>query len=465
MDALTKVYSMLGGLIDYFSFYVVVIIIFAILAYKFSCHALNNSDDEFVKCWSNKLHSGYGNLLFLMVSISWASAVSVFGSDIKDQIFDVDSKLSWETLFFFLTVYFAIVVGIYHYIGQQRKERESQARPPMKAIQISSSDIVDVNQALHTCILDWQAILSKSKIKVDELEVFEKSLRSAKKQCLSSLLNIAYIWDEKNNDNVIYRANVFNIAPSVGVLKEFEKSDIVGPKPQNGGYSFNINSVNESPFFLFNDNWRSKLEKSNYILVNEQELSVSLPENSDSQTGPPICMPYSEPSSQEFIEPKQPNLHGAPLARELKRPVYIPDLKAQVTSTISDLEMSPTHREHVNERFKKGLYSYYEKDSTRSILSIPIYKYHIGKPFSVVGAIDKPSKDERNIVCIINIYANKSHIFNNDGMANSYCDVVKPITHVISMLVSIRLTLIELQEISSKINYNKEKDSKLKEDV
>ncbi|GLW37150.1 hypothetical protein Pcaca04_10860 [Pectobacterium carotovorum subsp. carotovorum] len=435
-----------------FSSYFNAMIFLAFLTFIIGRHALKNPESDFVRKWSNKLRSGHGNMLFLMISISWASAVSVFGSDIKSQIFGVQS-LSWETLSFFSTIYATIIVGIYHYIGQQRKERENQARPPLKSIQLSATDIVDINGSLHTCILDWQAILSKNTL-YNECETFEKSLRSAKKMCLHSLLSIAESWDEKNNDNVIYRANVFNLAPSSGVMKEFERNDIVGPKPQNGGYSFNIRSVNDSPFFLFNDNWRSKLEKSDFILVNEQDLSVSLPETTELQAGTPICMPYSEPTSPTDSEQKQPNIHGAPLARELKRPVYIPDLKSQVTSTISDLEISPRHREHINDRFKNGLYKYYESDSTRSILSIPIYKFDIGQPFSSLGTIDKPERDDKNIVCVVNLYANKSHIFNNEDMANAYCDLVKPITHVFSILVSIRLSLIELQDMLAKPDYN-----------
>jgi hypothetical protein len=454
--------EMLSYIYDAFSLYVIVIVVLALITYKICQHALNNSENPFVIKLSSKLHSSYGNVIFIMVSILWASSVSVFGSDIKEQVFNTSVLVSWETLSFFITVYCSINIGMYHYIGQQRKNREEQSRPPISAVKLAATDIVELTQILKTCVLDWQLILDKLVAPVEEqlenLDSLDSSLRSAKRSCLSSLLKVASNWDERDNERVVYRANFFNLAPARSVLEAFEKSDIVGPKPNNGGYAFDIKSVVNSPFFLFNDNWRSRLEKSDYILVNEQELSVSLPKEAKSKKGLPICMPYSDSDSDSEMdgEAKQPNLHGAPLSRQLKRPVYIPELKNQVRSTFDDLSESPKHRNYVNGKFKQDLYQYYEQDSTKSILSIPIYKYHIGSPFSATGKIDKPIKDD-TIVCIANIYTNRSDMFNNDDMADSYCEIVKPILYILSILVSMRLNLIELQDMLESIDYDKSK--------
>jgi hypothetical protein len=453
--------EMLSTIYNAFSLYVISIVVLALVTYKICHYALHNPESAFIIKLSTRLHSSYGNVIFIMVSILWASSVSVFGSDIKEQVFNAEILVSWETLSFFVTVYCSISIGMYHYIGQQRKQREEQSRPPINAVKLAATDIVELTQILKTCVLDWQVILDKPinsvKEELEKLELLDSSLRSAKRSCLSSLLNVASNWDERDNEKVIYRANFFNLAPARGVLEEFEKSDIVGPKPNNGGYAFNIKSVVNSPFFLFNDNWRSRLEKSDYILVNEQELSVSLPKEAESKNGLPICMPYSESDSVMDVEAKQPNLHGAPLSRQLKRPVYIPELKRQVKLTVEDLKESPKHRNYVNGKFTQDLYQYYEQDSTKSILSIPIYKYHIGLPFSVKGKIDKPVKDEDIIVCIANIYTNRSDMFNNDDMADSYCEIVKPIMYILSILVSMRINLIELQDMLASVSYDKTK--------
>ncbi|MEN3758231.1 hypothetical protein ABDZ57_15565 [Aeromonas veronii] len=430
------------------SYYICGILLVAFITIFICRHAHCKSDSDLVRKWSAKSHSGYGNLIFVMVGILWASAVSVFGSDIKSQIFTTSQSVSWETFFFFLTVYIAMIVGVYHYIGQQRKEKENQSRPPIKAIQLASKDIVDLNKALHVCMLDWAHINSTtSEITDQTIDDLDESLRSAKQLCLSSLLNVAMGWDEKNNDNVTYRANFFNLAPSEFVLQEFSKKDVIGPMPKTGGYAFNISSINQSPFFLFNDNWRARLEKCDFILVNEQELSVSLPVREKENTGCPICMPYSNIHENSTQEVKQPNIHGAPMAREVKRPVYIEDLKAQVGVTIKQLEMSPKYKDHVNERFKRDLNRYYENDSTGSVLSIPIFKFHFGSPYSSQGSIDDPIKDHDLVVCVVNIYVNKRFMFGNDDMANSYCDIMKPVIHVLAMLVSMRVSLIELKEM------------------
>lgn len=445
---------------DSFSLYVFVMVVLAVITFLICRFALKNADNEFVKKWSNNLQSGYGNILFIMVGILWASAVSVFGSDIKSQVFDSKTEVSWETFCFIVTVLCSVNVGIYHYIGQQRKHREEQSRPPIKAVKLASVDIVELTQILKTCVLDWQAILNaplttSAKEQVEKLDKLETSLRSAKRSCLKSLLNVASNWYDSDNENITYRANFFNLAPAKGVLEEFEKSDIsdvIGPKPK---YAFNIEAVLASPFFLFNDNWRSRLEKSDYILVNEQDLSVSLPNDAPTRASVPICMPYSNQEPDSSNGPKQPNLHGAPLSRQLKRPVYIPDLKRQVDKTIDELKNSPAHRDYIKDKFVHELYSYYEQDSTKSILSIPIYKYYIGGPFSLEGKIDKPVKDKDIIVCIANVYTDRINMFNNDEMIESYCDIVKPITYILSVLVSMRVNLIELQEILTKVSYDK----------
>ncbi|MFQ1692596.1 hypothetical protein ACK38U_08805 [Aeromonas veronii] len=451
--------NLLIKMCDSFSLYVFVMVVLAVMTFLICRFALRNTDDEFVKKWSGNLQSGYGNILFIMVGILWASAVSVFGSDIKSQVFEANKEISWETFCFIITVLCSVNVGIYHYIGQQRKHREEQSRPPIKAVKLASVDIVELTQILKTCVLDWQAILNapittSAKEQVEKLDKLETSLRSAKRSCLKSLLNVASNWYDSDNENITYRANFFNLAPAKGVLDEFEKSDIsdvIGPKPK---YAFNIEAVLASPFFLFNDNWRSRLEKSDYILVNEQDLSVSLPSDAPTRASVPICMPYSNQDPDSSNGPKQPNLHGAPLSRQLKRPVYIPDLKRQVDKTIDDLKNSPAHRDYIKDKFVHELYSYYEQDSTKSILSIPVYKYYIGGPFSLEGRIDKPVKDNDIIVCIANIYTDRINMFNNDEMIESYCDIVKPITYILSVLVSMRVNLIELHEILTKVSYD-----------
>ena len=254
-----------------------------------------------------------------------------------------------------------------------------------------------------------------------------------------------------------------NIASSHSIVKAFEKSDLVGPSNEHGGYGFNINAVNKSPFFLFNDNWRSKLERTDYIMVNEQTLSVSIPESSDKDSHSPICMPFSIDS--DLIQPvKQPNLHGAPMARKKKRTVYLPELLKQVTDKINELEHSPLHKDYVNEKFKQELLSYYENDSAGSVISIPIYRYKIGSPFSDEGSTDNPIKDLERITCILNVYATKNYMFANDDMANAYSDLTKPICYVFSILVSLRLALVELQALLAQSNYAEKDKVKNKEE-
>ncbi|HHC7385899.1 TPA: hypothetical protein ACN30P_004879 [Vibrio parahaemolyticus] len=452
--------------------YIISMFFFMLVTFLICYYALNNFDNKLVRLYSKKLHSGYGNVLFVMVSILWASSVSVFGTDIKAQVFYTKVPVSWETFSFFITVCLSVIIGIYHYIGQQIQDREKQSRPPVKAIQLASKDIIDLNKMLQTSILDWQSIIGsfnnipKNKNldfdkDIKKLEIFGSSIINIKKLCLESLLNVASHWDDREDEKVVYRSNLFNLLQSDKVFREIERSINAGPNPQEPGSNFNIDSINESPFFLFNDNWRSRLEKSDSILVSEQDLSVSYPKEASFKKGLPICMPFSKKDKCSG-SPNQPNLHGAPLSVKLKRPVYISDLKKQVEDTIFDLKKSISHKDYINEKFVNDLNEYYENDSTKSILSIPIYKYYIGSPFSLEHnidkpehSIDKPERDNEKIVCIVNVYTNKSNMFNNDDMADSYSEVVKPIIYILSLLISMRVNLVVLQDFYSKLNYTK----------
>jgi hypothetical protein len=183
-------------------------------------------------------------------------------------------------------------------------------------------------------------------------------------------------------------------------------------------------------------------------LINEQHLSVSIPSLIE-QVHSPICMPYSESESENNHDMiKQPNLHGAPMARKSKRTVYLPELLSQVDKTIENLKTSPKHREFVNGNFITKLKSYYENDSAGSILSIPIYKFMMED----IQAKDWPQQDGDKIACILNIYANKNNLFANEEMANAFSDLTRPICYVFSVLVSLRLATAELRSKLPKSN-------------
>ncbi len=430
---------------------VVVLTVLTIL----SCILIHKSvDKSWIIYLSKKLHTRYGNIIFLMAGILWASSVSVFGSDIKKQIFESDS-FSWESSTFFITVMIAVITGALHYVGQQHKERASQARPPLNAIRVTSKKVSEVNNILTACLFDWVTVDSKFKnnsITEEEISSFLKTLSSAQKYCLKSLLYIAHAWDE-NNENVIFNSNVFKVADSRKLIDIIQcgQSD-VGPIHSS---TFSVKAIEESPFFLFSDNWLSKLERADYLLIGEQTLSVSLralygaePECQDlsMQNTPPICMPFSETTGGQCV--KQPNLHGAPTARDIKRPVYISDIRSQLTATFAELKSSPLYKSHYSDRFESELRRYYEADPTKSILSIPIYMYDVNKILARETHLEDLVAD-RPVVCITNVYSNKINMFAHDDMANSFCDLVKPISYVMSLLVSLTLKCVELQANSA----------------
>ncbi|EGU0168822.1 hypothetical protein JFQ74_004753 [Vibrio parahaemolyticus] len=411
---------------------------------------LHNPREPEVVTWSDKVHSGYGNLLFAMLSILWASTVSVLGTDLKNQWIE-STPVGWESIFFAFSVCLAIVVGFLHYIGQQKKELEQESKPPILSVQCASSHVIVLSNELHSCQLDWAQILRNAgTIRKRELDAFESNLYAAKKACLKAMLDVVQNWSDSNDENVTYKSNLFNLASASDVLHTFEQNQSA---EHNGTYSFTIDAINKSPFFLFNDNWRAKLERCDYIMVNEQSLSVSIPLCRNEPRHHPICMPYSEEIPQSPVT-KQPNLHGAPIARKKKRVVYLPEVLKNVEDKIKSLETSPTYKHFVNERFKQDLVKYYEFDTAGSIISIPIHKYKMGAPFTDGGSLDNPVKDSEKITCILNIYANKNYILENNNMADAYYDLTKPICYMLSVLVSLRTMLVEFQSaVPLKLDY------------
>ncbi|MFN3709488.1 MAG: hypothetical protein ACK4GU_04405 [Alishewanella aestuarii] len=439
------------SVMTYVNYHVLVTLIFAAVTVWLCIKIHKNSNQKLLLSLSKKLHTGYGNIIFVMAGILWASSVSVFGSDIKKQIFETD-EISWETLTFFVTVMMTLIIGVLHYAGQQHKDRLSQSRPPLKAIQATSKHVIELKKILSECLFDWVTIDSKvnnNTLQKDELSSLLRTLSSAQKFCLQSLLYVAHSWDE-NNEKVTYNSNLFKIADSHKLLEAFEKGNLdVGPMHSS---TFSIQAIEASPFFLFSDNWQAKLQRTDFLLVGEQSLSVSLsshqgkePECKElpKQSTPPICMPFSE--ATEYSTVKQPNLHGAPTARKMKRPVYISDVQLQITNTLEDLKNSPIYKAHFSNRFEEDLRRYYEADNTKSILSIPIHMYDIEHILSR-EQLSNSSDTERPVVCITNVYSNKVNMFVHDDMASSYCDLVKPICYVMSLLVSLTLKCVQLQE-------------------
>lgn len=417
-----------------------------------------NIDTQLTIKLSNLVHSSYGNLLFAMASIIWASSVSVFGSDLKEQWFE-NKVINWETLIFIFSVCIAMILGFLHYIGQQRKEHEKQSRPPLHLVKIASDKIMYLTRMYTDISLDWESIINDlENATKDEIQTFELKLIDAKKEFLKSMIHIAKHWNEAYDDSVIFKANLFNLIDSRYLIEKLESNSIDTQQKNNTHINFSIEALNNSPFFLFNDNWKSKLERSDYIIINEQMLSVSEPSIKNEKAHHPICMPYSDEYKEGHNIIKQPNLHGAPTAKQKNRLVYIPSLKQSINSNIEILERSSIYKKFINNDFKQNLLAYYENDSAGSLMSIPIHKYNLGSPFSSNGdgSVEIPQIDEEKIICIMNIYANKEYIFANHDVATAFVDITKPIWYMFSILVSLRISVIELNALLSQMVYTED---------
>lgn len=295
----------------------------------FSCYFIvKESRNKVIVQLARKAHTGYGNIIFTLLSIAWASSVSVLGNDLKNQWFGSDS-LGWESIFFFVSVGCAVLVGVLHYVGQKAIEKEKESRAPREVVRVAATRVSDLSAMLHSCqVAMYDFVRGFPEVPLTDLTDCEDNIIQAKENCLTAMLDIVKCWDDSNDDSIYYKANLFNLIKSSAALEVF---NIQENFQHDTSYSFNIKAVEKSPFFLFNDNWRAKLEKCDYILVNEQSLSKTLSSASEDSHASyeehfPICMPYSE---KQKVEDSvfQPNLEGAPLAIKLKRVMYLPQVK------------------------------------------------------------------------------------------------------------------------------------------
>ncbi|ELI1598876.1 hypothetical protein [Vibrio sp. Y58_MX_L22] len=421
------------------------LIVLTVFAIYLICTYKNS---KIVVALGNAVSSGYGHVALVILSICWATAVSVASNTLKEQWFE-SSPLGWQTTLVVLSMSLVVIGGLLHLFSQQRKEKERLASPPIIAAQTASTHINSLMVELHLCLADWEQLniqLSENSQNIDEfIDIFESNLKKAKTGCMKAMADVAKNWHDSSEINIYYNANLLNIVSSHKLLNTFEKNRV---SIDDGPYELNIEAIEQSPFFLFNDNWKAKLERCDYVMINEQSLSVSLPEQTNKEPHPPLCIPYSNESPADD-PPKQPNLHGAPLARSLNRLVYLPDMFEGLDMVLEKLQKSPSHSPYLNEKFKSDLRRYYQFDSAGSIISIPLSRFDLSIPEEIEPEDDSikwPRKLDDQCACILNVYVNKSSMFENRRMASSYATITEPICYILSILVSLRLELVCLKK-------------------
>lgn len=428
MDYLMSKYDQIG--------YVKITLFFIIFFSILLCFVfLKGRRSVIILTMSKWTHSVIGNFILAGIGILWASLVSVFGTQLQQQWFG-NVELGNETLIFFISVTIALIMSFLHYIQSQHNELQNRHRPSFEVLMENSKQSIHLMTVVSQCINFLQSIYAKENTSKGSVlgnkikrEKYNETLDNAIENNIKSILIITKKIIE-GYDDVNLKANIFNLIPSGDVRRDFNNSK------KSSDSIFNDEAVNNSPFFLFSSNLQSRLECCDYVLVCEKTRTCQLDNKGkfsncmDGET-PPLCMPFSKTQNKH----KHPNLFGAPSAISNRREVYIENIELYANNYIKELKSSTKYKDDVTVAYEKGVLSYYEKDidKPKSIISFPIYSVPVEK-----NNFATHEGKRGNIMCVLNIYANRVNFLENQNKAESLYELLKPILYKLGFLMTLK---------------------------
>lgn len=385
------------------------------------------------------------NTLFVSVSIFWAVTVSIYGNDLKNQIeaINFDGKM----FAFAISIEIAIILACYFYLLNSRKEELEDIAPKKDTVEKNSSSINDVIKNYEDCLEDWLYLYEKFDV-IDRSQflVVEKSIISSIEFCMLQMIEVLHKWT--NDSGTVLKVNLLNILDAKDLRKALETTQSAN--------SISPEILMNSPFFLFNDNWQSCLERCDKVLINEQSMTQVVGQCDIPNAHFPLCLPYSVNDFNDDGQPMQPNVIGAPDALRSGSIRYVPSLQEEIAEYLEKrIKNGKNYSSFSTNNYDSRLRSYYESDTAASVISIPLS--------FVQPKLPGLSEDDRNSVktpfafaSVLNIYAHSNHILANKDVVESYCLLTKPIWEILSKLVSMRLQLRADIEARDKMNQESE---------
>lgn len=360
-----------------------------------------------------KLSGSTGAAIVAVFGVVGASCVSIYSAPILAQGevyfkgFFADLKLpqNWQLLLTVTLIVVAIIlVGMRELgLGLLVKTREKELDE-----RISTLPSQDFLRVYGDGLRQIGEIRRETKVKhvnsVLTPDVLDESIRSVMKH----VLGLARLWDgiSKTDEHMVYRSNLMMVVHPE-LMQDF-RSD---------RHSYE-DVVVGSPFFLYGDNFLSRVDSSAGLLMIEDErwtVTSKAKGTEPDKSVKPLCLPFSLPSSG-----KQPNLPGAPEALVSKTSKYVGHTIDVMYQWLKDMENT---RPRFSQEFKQGIKDYYgSADHAQSILSIPIVF-------------------EGKVMAIFNIYRNKDGIFKGEDRAQQFVSLMNPVCYHIAKMLSLAAKL------------------------
>lgn len=373
---------------------VLVVGFFGAAIWKFTCRLLAGS---------------IGAAIVAFVGVFAASCVSLYSGPlvtqgapvVKELLSDFTPPVNWEiklTLFLIALAVFLIAVreiGLGAVLKTRARELDERisSLPPQDFLNYYGQGLREIG-----------IIRRDTKIKYADKKLKPADLEKAIRVVMKHVLGMAKLWDgisTSSDDNIIYRSNIMMVVPPA----------LMGDIKRDAA-SYESLVIN-SPFFLYGDNFSSRLDNSTGLLMIENNNYTVTSASKGSEPDPkvqPLCLPYASSSH------KQPNLPGAPEACVSQTAKYVFNTVVEMDSWLNGL----SHRENrFDRRFDNGVRSYYsEAKHAQSILSIPVIVQ--GKTMAV-----------------LNIYRNKENIFKGDDRAQQFVALMNPVCYHIGKMLSL----------------------------
>lgn len=357
-----------------------------------------------------KLAGSVGAAMVAFVGVFGASCVSLYSKEIVEQSAPYFSTIigstsialpeNWQLkLTFWLIVAAVVLIGMRELgLGAVIKIREKDLEgristlPPQSFLEYYGNGLKEIGEIRRGTKQDF----AKGTLTSDELDA---SIRTVMKH----ILGMARLWDGISSDELmLYRSNIMEVIPPE--LMNDVKNDVQGYQKL----------VLNSPFFLYGDNYSSRLDSaSGLLLIENNRLTVTSNSHGmePDEDVKPICLPFSYPGAH-----LQPNLPGAPEALVSNSARY---LKSTAPEIFQWLALLREKNNRYDRKFAQKIREYYSKsDHAQSILSIPIV--FNGKAMAV-----------------LNIYRNKDGIFRGEERAQQFAALMSPVCYHLAKMLSL----------------------------
>ncbi|WP_133154881.1 hypothetical protein [Vibrio cyclitrophicus] len=406
--------------------YILVIsILTSILAWKtFNLHLASKKQQEHFLRLSKIANSSLGTTILTGLSITWASYVSLYASELRHQLSSFN--FSFESFIFVVTISLALFIAILKEIGAQHQAKDTERRikdeysalPPQPIINLISTDIITHNRRTSLLKNLSREVYDAGKLPEDVFNRLIQSIEKAIEKIVQDILKSTKTWDNETNSDLTYHVNFFHLFDSSQLLKELKSGELSDEFKE---------SINSSEFFLFSDSTECKLRFCEYILVGARNYSTC----DDGKEKSPICMPFSSKKFENSNEYVQPNLPGAPDSLYTQTNAHIGDT-VNVFRTFRD-EIEDSGHLDLTKRYLNGIKTYYSSSDAKSLLSIPIVRHENAHTYD--------SKKANSYIGVINIYANKKHMFKTQQKADAFHAIMNPLFYNLATLMSMQIEM------------------------